>query len=122
MLTSDDTTVHDNCGDSLSVRVEGTVDVRNTTGYLITCYTPKQARQLARALKRAANVAEGKPAKKPKPRVIVDGEGDTWYADDDGGYTLGNTEDNGFRSSYTPHVRQSRKAIRKEFGIREERP
>lgn len=86
-------------------------------------YTPAQARRLARALKRAANVAEGKPAKAKKPAlpsVIVDGDGDWWYRGDDNSYTVGNALDDGWRSTaYAAHTRDEIQGL---YLIKEERP
>lgn len=74
-------------------------------------YTPKQARRLARALKRAANVAEGKPAK--AKRRVIDGDGDTWKLGDNGLYSLPSE----------PHMPpRSLDAIRNTYGIAGERP
>lgn len=59
-----------------------------TDGEGTMLYTPKQARKVAKALVRAANVAEGKPAKPPKPpAAVTDGEGDTWHRNPDGTYS-----------------------------------
>lgn len=54
-------------------------------------FTPTQARSLAKALKQAANVAEGKPAKAKKtPGTYVDCDGDVWHLCPDGKYWCGN--------------------------------
>ncbi|WP_405061912.1 hypothetical protein OG474_09725 [Kribbella sp. NBC_01505] len=47
---------------------------------------PTTARKIAKALKRAANVAEGKPAKQPKS--VQDVDGDRWYLCPNGFYSL----------------------------------
>lgn len=74
---------------------------------------PQDARRLARALNRAANVAEGKPAKKPKPAEIIDGEGDTWYLHTNGKYSL--------RQRPNPDdAVMTRRKIREEYGIKVE--
>jgi hypothetical protein len=83
-------------------------------GSVYLALTPKAARRLARHLKRAANVAEGKPAKAPKPQLIIDGVGDTWHLSDNGHYWCG--------TSPSRHAAWTRVEIRNRYGIREERP
>jgi hypothetical protein len=100
---NDETHVSVENGDRVHLRVGAPDDM---------LYTPKQARQLARALKRAANVAEGKPAKAKKPAVIVDHEDDTWHLTANGKYSLSLTNE---RAVCT------RAMIRRDYGIREER-
>lgn len=112
--------------DLAGVRGRVYLDGDKLHGYSLTA---AQARRLARALKRAANVAEGKPAKPPKgpkfPRVIVDSDGDSWYRTDDGDedrYTLGNTPDNGWRAPARWASDQTSAHVRAQYGIAEERP
>ena len=76
--------------------------------------TPAAARSLAKALKQAANVAEGQPAKKSKPAEIVDGEGDRWVLNDGGTY---NYE---FADGNTYYMGRTRNDVRRQFGIDEE--
>ena len=86
-------TISDTASDTATVEVAGTVDLRVTDDLM--CFTPAQARKLARALKRAANVAEGKPAKAPKaetktgPAIYEDRDGDLWYRGPNGLYKCG---------------------------------
>lgn len=88
-------------------------------GSVYLALAPDAARRLARALKQAANVAEGKPAKEPKPpRVLVDGEGDKWDRVGRGLYTCRGHEYDCTRPGF--HVRQTPDAIRERYGIREE--
>lgn len=81
-------------------------------GSVYLALTPKAARRLARHLKRAANVAEGKPAKAPKRPDVIDGDGDVWHWRGTG-YILHNCD----RDEPVPLEH-----IRREYGIREERP
>ena len=88
-------------------------------GSVYLALAPDAARRLARALKQAANVAEGKPAKEPKPpRVLVDGEGDKWDRVGRGLYTCRDHEYDCTVPEH--HVRQTPDAIRERYGIREE--
>lgn len=78
-------TVKDTYGDNVNVETES-----NSNVYLfvfdsaadsrsIASLTPDQAREVAKRLKRAANVAEGKPAKANKgPAALYDRDGARW--------------------------------------------
>ena len=111
--------VKDSLGDPARVWTGGGhVGLQYPQGERNMAYTPKQARRLARALKRAANVAEGKPAKAPKPAVIVDGEGDRWRHAGRGLYTCEGHELDCTNPDL--HVRQTPDAIREAYGIRDE--
>lgn len=83
-------TITDTAGDSTQVRVAGDevhVSADTGRGPAPMYFTPKQARRLAKTLKRAANVADGKPAK-PKPNTITDNDGDVWHLRTDGAYVF----------------------------------
>jgi hypothetical protein len=85
-------------------------------GSVYLALTPKAARRLARHLKRAANVAEGKPAKAPKvsanqAREIVDRYG-----------IVRTLRDNGRYSCATPTGILTREEIDCHYGIAEVRP
>lgn len=75
--------------------------------------TPKAARSLAKALNKAANVAEGKPARKPKPATITDGDDDIWYLHSNGKYSLHQRED-------ANDVIMTRRSIRDHYGLKAE--
>lgn len=110
-------TIKDTYGDDVIVDTLGnvylTVNDSASRSSANASLTPEQARKIARALKRAANVAEGKPAKAPKPSVIVDGDGDDWHLSANGCYALfGPTDD----------ANRTRSYLRAEYGIQEERP
>lgn len=111
-------TVRDTYEDSAVVEVDDVTSDADTRVYLTVrefakdqvaalSLEPAQARRLARALKRAANVAEGKPAKTPKARVI-DGDGDVWERVGDDLYCCPSETHLGDRSVA---------GIRSEFGI-----
>lgn len=94
-------TIRDHAGDGIDVAAlpdgeDQEPRVRTESDDLTMLYTPSQARKLAKALKRAANVAEGKPAKTPKAKqaTITDGDGDTWHLCPNGLYSMteGNTD------------------------------
>lgn len=80
----------------------GYVGLQYPEGLRNMAYTPEQARRLARALKRAANVAEGKPAKAKKapkvPTEFRDGDGDYWYLSPNGFYGIDAPSDTAHRS------------------------
>lgn len=71
---------------------------------------PKAARALAKALREAANVAEGKPNKAPKPETVDDGDGDTWYLHANGKYSL-------YRRTDQDDAVMSLRQIREHYGL-----
>jgi hypothetical protein len=113
-------TIPDHFGDPVVV----TLDTDDTVALRVTdctrggatsdaTLTPDTARRVARALKRAANVAEGKPAKAKKPRTIVDGHGDRWSRNADGTYTM--------HGAVIPELKDlSLARIRERYGIQDE--
>ncbi|MGW5402652.1 hypothetical protein [Streptomyces sp. NPDC003952] len=103
-------TIRDTFEDTAEVSgASGSVDVELSTRLLIM--TPAQARALAKALKRAANVAEGKPAKASKPDSFVDGDGDTWHLSPNGFYSLDEPSTGAHRTM---------RDVRREYGIQDE--
>lgn len=71
--------------------------------------TPEAARTLARALKNAANVAEGKSV---KPDTITDEDGDVWSLQGNGKYSLFDREGN--------DAVMTRRKISEYYGIKAE--
>lgn len=88
-------TVKDTYGDDVVVDTCGnvylTVNDSARDSVAKASLTPEQARKIARALKRAANVTEGKPAKPPKPSVLFDRDGAPWDLVDSGRYVYSGT-------------------------------
>lgn len=84
-------TVKDNYGDPTTVEADKgnlVVEVITDTGSdrVEMVFSPAAARKLARHLRKAADVAEGKDS---EPETYVDIDGDYWYPAADGNYWCG---------------------------------